>query len=157
MFDSEEAERNAARAGLRTGSKVGLELPLLALVAPDSQLLRLEPDVSWWKNAAQQERREILLSDASIALLRSKLPATSREDDAKVDELVERLKDTLALDTVLNEFAGRQTIRTWFADGEVSDLSELNERVYRKIFLTPHDDAWLGLRGDNAFLAMEIE
>lgn len=59
--------------------------------------------------------------------------------------------ETLAVDTVRNEFLFHARIHQWFARGEVPGLETLNERVYAEIFLTPRSDPWLGLGAEGVY------
>jgi hypothetical protein len=66
--------------------------------------------------------------------------------DQNLAAMASQFMETLAGDTVRNEFTLHTRIHQWFADGEVDgELEPLNERVYREIFLTPRSDPWLGL------------
>ncbi len=59
-------------------------------------------------------------------------------------KLASRFLETLAEDTVRNEFTLHVQVHNWMAEGSF-DLDALNERVYRELFLTPRSDPWLGL------------
>lgn len=51
----------------------------------------------------------------------------------------------LAQDTRLNMTQLRPTILQWVSQGQLVDLTTLNDRIYRELFLTPLDDPWMGL------------
>ena len=46
-------------------------------------------------------------------------------------------------------------LHEWFASGTApSGVAELNERVYRELFLSPQNDAWLGLVPPDAYAGL---
>jgi len=88
---------------------------------------------------------DVAFSRESLALMQTK--------QALTDELMANVRSAVAADTLFNrELHG--TIHQWFANGEVTDLVSLNERVYAELFLTPSDDPWLGLNPSSVFAAI---
>ena len=66
--------------------------------------------------------------------------------------LVRNFEDSIALDTVRNEYLLHRQIHQWFAENQTtSDFDALNERVYAELFLTPSSDPWLGLVPPDTF------
>jgi hypothetical protein len=54
-------------------------------------------------------------------------------------------ENTMALDTVRNEYVLHHQILSWFQHQPLQSLDELNERIYSELFLTPSSDPNLGL------------
>jgi hypothetical protein len=126
----------AADAAPRAMTKMRTEIPLLRQLTIGTYVVPIErlelvPDVDF--------------SAESLALMRTKQPLTN--------ELLARLRGTVAFDTQLNR-AMHGIIHSWFAAGEVTDLATLNERVYAELFLTPGNDPWLGLDPAPVFAAI---
>jgi hypothetical protein len=94
---------------------------------------------------------EVVFDENTIALIRAKHGA------AHLHALLTKLRRSVAADTEMNETRLRPRIRRWFADGEVTTIDALNDRVYREIFLMPPEDHWMGLVADDAFSAIDGE
>ncbi|MBL7662896.1 hypothetical protein JNK13_09120 [bacterium] len=92
---------------------------------------------------------DVNLSPETTALI-TKMHAGNPEDLAAQ---IEYLKQSLKIDTFLNQFL-RARIHSWLQNGQPSDLSSLNERVYKELFLTPKDDQWLGLYNPRIFTGL---
>jgi hypothetical protein len=65
------------------------------------------------------------------------------------------LQNSIAQDTLRNEYDFHRQIHQWFADGAVRDLESFNQRVYAQLFLTPRSDPWLGLAPADTFSAIQ--
>jgi hypothetical protein len=65
-------------------------------------------------------------------------------------------QQSMALDTVKNEYTLHRQIHEWFAAGQApGDVDALNERVYAELFLTPSSDPWLGLAPGDVYTALD--
>ena len=65
-------------------------------------------------------------------------------------------KRSLAEDMVRNEQVYHRAIHDWFVEGSAGgDVEQLNERVYRDLFLNPTSDAWLGIVPPDAYRAID--
>ena len=107
------------------------------------------------------------LSNEAVKLVLAKSPP--RAEDANLRsaskafvetpqlKMVRNLQNTIAQDTLQNEYNFHKRIHQWFAAGEVRDMESLNTRVYAELFLTPRSDPWLGLAPPDAFSALENE
>jgi hypothetical protein len=73
------------------------------------------------------------------------------EAEQSLAQMAGKFEETLAEDTVRNEYTLHARIHDWFANGEVAGLEKLNERVYGEVFLTPRSDPWLGLGTRDAY------
>lgn len=108
-----------------------------------------------WQRIAQLARHQVELDFASRRIIRDENPAAARAGALSVTKrivedpilrLVRTLQETIAIDSVRNEYTLHRRIHDWFADGQIDgDAEALNERVYAELFLTPSSDPWLGL------------
>jgi len=110
--------------------------------------LRIVP-AERWIALGEERAGDVVFSPESIALIRSK-----SEKSVDVEALLQNLRRTVASDAVFNDVDLHRRIHQWFADGAVTDLDSLNERVYRELFLTPSDDPWMGLKPPTIFTAI---
>ena len=118
-----------------------------------------------WQLVAELHRAGAVLDESSVKLIRRQSPnpfeagaisAAKRIVEDPILRLVRDFQDSIALDTVRNEFLLHREIHNWYARGEVSgDFDSLNERVYSELFLTPASDPWLGLAPSGAYTALE--
>ena len=149
--------RDAARL---TFSKLGGEFVTLRAVADAAPVMDEVPIAQQLRAAADRLRDANRLAPESLAVLRSKLPADVAANPSRIAALIDRFEASLARDTALNEFHLRQLLRDWLAsgggEGGPAAFEALNARVYAELFLTPATDPWLGLRGDDAYLALEM-
>jgi hypothetical protein len=66
------------------------------------------------------------------------------------------LQNSLARDTVRNDYLLHTRIHGWLGSGRVSTrLNDLNQVIYAELFLTPRTDPWLGLEAPDGFAALE--
>ena len=69
--------------------------------------------------------------------------------------MLAKLRASIAVDTVRNEYLLHRQIHEWFVSGTApSDIDALNERVYAELFLTPSSDPWLGLMDKEVYTAL---
>ena len=84
-----------------------------------------------------------------------RLAITKRVVEDPMLRLVRTLQESIALDTVRNEYQLHRRIHQWLADVNFRpDVEALNERVYAELFLTPSSDPWLGLAPPDAYTAL---
>jgi hypothetical protein len=107
-----------------------------------------------WNRVAMLHVTSAELDESSRRLIESQHPTafasietamTKSAGEFPLARLVRGLQDSIALDTVRNEYLLHRRIHAWFAAGDVRDVPAFNERVYAELFLTPSDDPWLGL------------
>lgn len=77
------------------------------------------------------------------------------EAESALAKMAGNFEETLAMDTLRNEYQFHSQVHHWFAKGEVKDFDGLNERVYREVFLTPRSDKWLGLADEGSFTGID--
>lgn len=142
-------------AMLEARTKGRIEAPILQAVAAnevasepaDLQQLGSEEQ---WPQLAMLHRYQVDLDDASVALIRSELPA-----DVSAGRIIKALEESIGIDTIRNEYRLHTRIHQWFARGEAGvDAGALNERIYSELFLTPSSDPWLGLAPSDVYTAL---
>lgn len=144
--------------------KALLEMPAIAavngrVVSPESVMT----DELWDKLAALHAD-EARLDPASRALIASQNPTaatagalsiTKRRVEDPLVKMFRNLEESIAVDTVRNEYELHRKLHRWFVDGTApADADALNERVYAELFLTPKSDPWLGLLPGDAYSAL---
>jgi hypothetical protein len=154
----------ALAAGKRAASKGAIEMPLLAAVLPPAHVLEAQaPDFWAHVGAAHAELAE--LDAASIKAMRRENPTAARAGAVSITkalvedpllQVVRNFQQSMAVDTIRNEYTLHQTVHRWFAEGTAgADFDALNERVYAELFLTPSSDPWLGLAPTDAYTALD--
>jgi len=146
-------------------TKAGLEIPILKLTRLGGDQIETAIDHEMWQQIAALHRPETKLDPASVKLMRVQHPTAKQAGslapskafiEDPILRVVRNFEDSIALDTVRNEYLLHREIHDWYARGEVSgDFDALNERVYSELFLTPASDPWLGLAPSDAYTALE--
>lgn len=112
-----------------------------------------------WQKLAALHAAECKLDEGSIKLMREQNPESAAEAstramskmkiEAPIFRLVRKFENSIALDTVKNEYLFHARIHEWLASGDVGGFEKFNERIYAELFATPANDPWLGLKGDD--------
>ncbi len=154
-----EARPTAAKATRIAVGKSGAEAPLVRATEPATRTLALlsqSDNEPLWQAIAALHRQGAALDRSSVELIRSEQPiparvaaraamAKTRVEDPLV-RLVSQFENSIALDTVRNEYLLHRKIHEWYVEGSAAtSVDNLNERVYAELFLTPSSDPWLGL------------
>lgn len=144
--------------------KAFIEMPLVAAITPPVPLPE-EVDDSLWDKIAWRHITETELDQASEMLIRRQTPMAARasglaetkaRQESPLLRMLAKLRTSIALDTVRNEYLLHRQIHQWFINSEApDDLETLNERVYAELFLTPSSDPWLGLVVPDTYTAIE--
>ncbi|HTJ43498.1 MAG TPA: hypothetical protein VL463_15445 [Kofleriaceae bacterium] len=96
----------------------------------------------------------------SLVLALANAPGAPPLDDARKDQMLARLDQTLAADTAQNEMQLRTQIDSYFAydsyGGDVT-FGNLDEYIYANVFHTPASDPWLGLLPRDAFTGLPAD
>jgi hypothetical protein len=150
----EIASTDAETAGRVAMSKMVVEMPVVRQLRAASQnqaaLTKITDEASWRKLADRSPAR---LDANSLALMQAKLDPKAAE---KLPEMANKFQQTMALDTVRNEYNLHAQIHQWFMVGSsTQNFDSLNQWVYSQLFLTPKNDPWLGLNPQDAFAAIE--
>ena len=149
----------------RALSKARPELPILVAINENPQKTDRMVTDKLWQRLAELHRRHTHLDDQSIELIGRNSPnpfdagalsAAKRAVEDPLLRLVSSFEDSLALDTVRNEYLLHREIHNWYARGDATgDVDSLNERVYSELFLTPSSDPWLGLAPPDVYTALD--
>src|SRR6185312_1938051 len=130
-----------------------------------SQLDALTTDAAWQKITALHAD-EGALDFNSTRLIQFKQPPTAaaatiitaskRAVETPMVRMLRNLQNTIAEDTLHNEYQMHARIHEWFVAGDApQNLAALNSKVYAELFLTPNSDAWLGLAPADAYSALD--
>jgi hypothetical protein len=120
-------------------------------------------DELWQKLAAlhaedarlDQSSRTLIASHNPTAALAGALAITKARIESPLVRMFRNLEQSVAIDTVRNEYELHRKLHRWFVDGTApADVEALNERVYAELFLTPKSDPWLGLLTSDAYSAL---
>ncbi len=102
-----------------------------------------------------QASRDLIRSENPMAAAAGRIAITKRVVEDPMLRLVCTLQETIALDTVRNEFQLHRRIHQWLSQASYKpDVETLNERVYAELFLTPSSDPWLGLAPAEVYTAL---
>lgn len=146
MSDSERKKATAREAARMTMTKMAGERSLLALFD-----LPRQPINDWeWKRITSKHNPQVEFDPASVALMREKAGSVNT-----FDRMLKNLRESVAEDTIRNEYDFHRRIHEWMLNDPAPQLVELNERVYAQLFLTPSSDPWLGLVQEDRFTAIK--
>ena len=139
------------------GTKNRVEIGLLRSLVPGVRPWRTTSiDDETWSRLAERKRDETRLDEGSRALLRAKELAGSNGDGRDLKPLVYAFERSIAEEQVRSEHVFHHAVHRWFAAGAGDqDVDALTERVYRELFHSPVNDAWLGLIPPDGYLAID--
>jgi hypothetical protein len=163
---SAAASPRAAVANRIAAPKAAVEAPLVAAATPlDPALSADEVSAELWQRIAALHLADAQLDQRALAVVRAKHPTavtaaktavTKSIVESPLLRLVRSLQNSIALDTVKNEYQLHRKLHQWFVERRAADdLAQLNEAVYSELFLTPSSDPWLGLMPSDSFAALE--
>jgi hypothetical protein len=121
---------------------------------------------SAWKQIAVLHSDPNSLDVAAIRLIQFKdrpsaaeaMRATASKTvvESPMVRVLRNLRQSIAEDTVHNEYQMHARIHEWFINGVApANLDALNSKIYAELFLTPNSDAWLGLAPADAYSALD--
>jgi hypothetical protein len=156
----------AAQAARLAVGKAAVEVAPMRFANLGGERLARGMDDEVWQAIAAFRRPDVKLDEPSIAVIRAEFPtaraagrlaATKRVQEDPVMRMVRQFEDSIALDTVRNEYLLHRRVHERFAAGEAftADFDALNEWVYAELFLTPSSDPWLGLAPADVYTALE--
>ena len=139
---------------------------MLAGVLAAQQLAEATDDAVWGEIAQLHAADAQLDAGSVVADPRRRTPRPARPGRWRSPSMsrkapccgsVRNFQNSIAIDTVRNEYTFHRQIHDWLAAMPAADLNvnELNERVYAELFLTPGNDPWLGLLPANTYTAIE--
>ncbi|MGV3625349.1 MAG: hypothetical protein ACO1OB_31350 [Archangium sp.] len=129
--------------------KAIVESPMIRGFVPGDGGAGVDPTP--WDKLANTALASSRLDDSARATVLSKNPvdvtSTSipKLSDELTRELIAKLENAIALDTVRNEYALHPVIHRWLSENPKVSMKDLNKEVYARLFLTPASDPWLGL------------
>lgn len=148
-------------APLAVGKAV-TEFSILQAITKDADSLKAITDEAIWTRIAWRHIEDARLDQQSIGLMKQQLQGLWELDrsgltpDVRVMKLLQKFQQSVALDTVRNEYMLHTKLHAWLASGLApDDVTRVNERVYAELFLTPRSDPWLGLFSDQIYLGLE--
>ncbi|PYX62984.1 MAG: hypothetical protein DMG78_32470 [Acidobacteria bacterium] len=159
------AQPPAAAAMPLALSKAMVEQPMLRALAPRRAALESSTDDQLWRKLAALHTNDVVLDANVRALIRVKRPFGTNTawmdrhilgPERYYKQMFSALENSIAEDTVRNEYLFHAKIHEWLATPTPSfTVDSLNSRVYAELFLTPESDPWLGLAPRNQFSALE--
>jgi hypothetical protein len=156
----------AAAASRLAVTKMRAETPLLRYANFSGPWIETSMDDAMWRRIAALHREGVKLDDASVELMRTEFPnaavagqlaESKRRQEDPLLRTVRLFEESMALDTVRNEYLLHRRIHEQFADAaaQTANVEALNEWVYAELFLTPSGDPWLGLAPPDVYTALE--
>ena len=134
-------------------SKAITEASTLRAMTAGSEALGRVTDEAAWQKIAALHSSDAVLDERSISLIKKQNPELSAQVLAS---LLERFQNSIALDTVRNEYRMHSRLLAWLTkDSLRGDVDKFNEKVYAELFMTPKSDPWLGLLMPDAYTAID--
>lgn len=133
-------------------TKMGTERPMTRAITSASDALGRVTDEQVWRLIARLNLAGGL-DGFSMALIKRQNPTLS---DEHMWRLIQRFQESIALDTVRNEYMLRPTLYGWLSNEDLREnLEKFNAIVYAKLFLTSGSDPWLGLLAPDLYNAID--
>ena len=150
----ENQARDALTAGRGAVTKMSTEIPMVRAITSASDALGRLTDEEAWKLIARLHQNDAILDKRSMSLMKRQNRSLSDEEYYR---MFRRFTESIALDTVRNEYMLRPQIYSWLSAGESrrANLERFNEWVYANVFSTPSSDPWLGLLSPDIYVAVE--
>jgi hypothetical protein len=159
---------NAVQAARRAEGKSAAEVPVLRFAKLGGAWMERGMDDELWQAIADFHREDVKLDEASIFVMRREFPQaadagrlslTKSQQEDPILRMVRAFENSIALDTVRNEYLLHRRIHEQFAAGNpvTAGADSLNEWVYAELFLTPSNDPWLGLAPQDVYTALESD
>jgi hypothetical protein len=140
-------------------TKAVTEASILRSMTAGALALGRITDESAWNKIAALYANENRLDATSIELIRrqtNRLFAKEESPDTRLNNMVKKLQQSLALDTVRNEYLLHTTLHAWLTtDASRQNVDDLNEKVYAQLFLTPRSDPWFGLYSADTYTGLD--
>ncbi len=136
-------------------TKMGTERPFVrsitsVTVVSDEDGIK---DEAAWRLIASRHQADSILDERSRALITRQNRSLA---NYFVDRMILRFQDSIALDTVRNEYLlHRRLYGLMSMESDRVDLEKFNQTVYMLLFRTPGSDPWLGLLTPDVYTAIE--
>jgi hypothetical protein len=160
-----DAEPRAIDIAALAMTKGITEFSILSATTRDADALSAVMDEATWIGIASRHAGDARLDQQSIGLIRRQMQALWEADktnpaeatpEMKLKKLLQKLEQSIALDTVRNEYMLHVKLHAWLVIGlGRSTVDAFNDKVYAELFLTPKWDQWLGLYSDDTYMALE--
>jgi hypothetical protein len=168
LLDPSTVDAALAAAQRATMMKARIEIPDLQIIDVGADPGSAELGVPHWASIGQRvfglgdlprpgaapRRSAPILDEQSRALVTALLAAPAGAPAADPAAVLAAVEQTLVADTALNELRLRAAIRAHLAGNPAVTFDALNAWVYREVFHTPADDAWLGLLPRTAYTGL---
>ena len=144
---------DAVSVGPAAITKMSMERPMTRAITSASDALGRLTDEQAWRLIAARHPTDWILDHRSIALIQRQNPSLQRDDMMR---LLQRFRESIRLDTVRNEYMLRPLLYSWLSRGPTrANLENFNDEVYKRLFLTPSSDPWLGLLSADIYTAID--
>lgn len=146
------------------GDKSNCSPITMASFNPSTEFPSARIDDATWARIAALHQAESRLDAASRTLISAKNPTATEAGRVAVSKTfvetpllrqIRNLERSISEDTCRNEYLLHPQIHAWLAGGQVTNVDDLNRRVYAELFLTPDSDPWLGLAPNDTFTALQ--
>lgn len=135
-------------------TKMATEANLLRSLTANAESLGKVTDEVTWKKIAKLHAADSEIDARSIGLIQRETRKVIGERELR--DLLTKLQENVALDTVRNEYLMRSRIYAWLVhDRGRSSLETFNDKIYDELFLTPASDPWLGLFTADTYMALD--
>ena len=134
-------------------TKMYTEAMALREMSSASEALARLTDEAKWRLIARLHAADGIIDARSIALMKRQNPSLS---DKEFSAMLQKFEESIALDTVRNEYLMHTKLYTWlWFDPARTNLEKFNEKVYAELFLTPGTDPWLGLLEKDVYFGID--
>ena len=149
----ENQRRDALSAGSGAATKMSTEIPMIRAITSASDALGRLTDEEAWRLIARLHQNDAILDKRSMSLMKRQNRSLSEEEYYR---MFRRFSESIALDTVRNEYMLRPQIYSWMSiEKNRADPERFNQWVYATVFLTPSFDLWLGLISPDIYVAVD--
>ena len=142
----------ALTIGPLAATKMSTENPMIRAINSASEAMGRLTDEEAWRLIARLHQNEAILDDRSMSLMKRQNRSLSDEEWYR---MFLRFSESIAMDTVRNEYMLRPMIYSWLSSSKAEDLDKFNEWVYAEVFATPSSDPWLGLLTPEIYVAVD--
>lgn len=156
-IDSPKEKPTALEAAPRAITKMAVELRVVAsfeFKLADESFLQTQTDLEGWKKLSELSGKT-RFDQNTINFIRQQTRDNKDLTDERFSQLLDALQDSVALDTVRNEYLFHTKIYEMLTENSNDDVEIFNEVVYSNLFLTPRSDEWLGLYSPEIYSALE--
>ena len=144
--------RDALTIGPIAATKMSTESPMVRAITSASDAMGRLTDEEAWRLIARLHQNDAVLDERSRSLMTRQNRSLSEKEWYR---MFLRFSESIAMDTVRNEYMLRPMLYSWLASSRSADLEKFNEWVYAEVFATPSSDPWLGLVAPEIYVAVD--